>query len=110
MVWIPKIGQTIRPKDDIQTSSIAPTCHTSVARKGVGKNKKMIWVPKGYTYVEAKVDVQTSMIRSTHEAKKVDYKDKKDLSIWYLLDTRINTMTRWSIVYISDPKSLMITS
>jgi hypothetical protein len=37
MVWIPKIGQTIRPKDDIQTSSIATTCHTSVARKGVGK-------------------------------------------------------------------------
>jgi dTDP-4-dehydrorhamnose 3,5-epimerase-like enzyme len=50
---------------------------TSVARKGVGKNKKMMWVPKGYAHVEARVDVQTSTIRTTHETNKGDYKYKK---------------------------------
>jgi hypothetical protein len=40
MVWVPKVGQTIKPKDDVQTSSIATTCYTSVACKGVGKKRK----------------------------------------------------------------------
>jgi hypothetical protein len=42
-----------------------------VARKVVGKNKKMMWVPKDCAHVEARVDVQT------HKAKLGDYKDKK---------------------------------
>jgi hypothetical protein len=47
MVWVPKVGQTIKPKDDAQTSSITTACHTSLARKGAEKSKKMMWVPKG---------------------------------------------------------------
>jgi hypothetical protein len=78
MVWVPKVGQTIKPKDDVQTSSIATTCYTSVACKGVGKKKKMMWVRKGCAHDEARVDVQTSTIRTPHIAKLSGYKDKKD--------------------------------
>jgi hypothetical protein len=42
MVWVTKLGQTIKPKDDAHTSSIATTHHTSVTSKGVGKIKKII--------------------------------------------------------------------
>jgi hypothetical protein len=48
MVWVPKVGQTIKPKEDGHTSSIITTCHASMARKGAGKSKKMMWVPKGW--------------------------------------------------------------
>jgi hypothetical protein len=65
------------PKDAVQTSSIATTHQTSVASKGVGKNKKIMWVPKFCAHVEDRVDVQTSTIGTTHKAKLGDYKYKK---------------------------------
>ena len=60
MVWIPKVGQTVKPKDGVHTSSVATTCHTSEASKGIGKNQKMIWVPKGSARVEGGVKIRMS--------------------------------------------------